>query len=639
MKYIIHYDVAALVVTFAAMIHFFCKKTINTRQTGVFTLLIWLALLSNVLDIVTIFTIEHPSGIPVWLNYILNEAYLITFNGTSAAYFVYIIIATKDRNQLTLWDRIWMIAPISIDVLLILTTPLTKGVFYFDAMKTYLHGGLFFVLYVNAMLYVGFSLIHTIRYRKRLTRGQRMTVYFYTVSSLAAVVVQMQFEKLMIVQFAVAISVLLIYLSLENPEDYSDKYLGTYNNMAFYEVVSSYIEHDKKFEILGIQVDGLKYINETLGVSSGNHLIKDVAEFLLETAGNKRVFHISGVRFAIVAEKKELDWDMLIRHIHERFRRPFQVAGAEISLSVPMCMLGYPDNVNRLEDAIDMIEYSLEEAKAAGNETVIYAGESTLEKGKRENKILQIMKQAIREKKFEVYYQPIYSVKEQRYTSAEALVRLKHEELGFISPEEFIPLAEKNGMILEIGEFVFREVCRFMTEERIWEQGIESIDVNLSVVQCMQEKLYESLLQIMDEYHLDYSHMNLEITETAAVVSRETLRSNMQHLVDKGVDFAMDDYGTGFSNTATIIEYPFHTIKLDKSMVWSSMKNEKAMCALKHTMAMIKDMNMELIAEGVEDAEQAEKLKDMGCDFFQGYYYSKPVCREEFLEKVIAQCG
>jgi EAL domain-containing protein (putative c-di-GMP-specific phosphodiesterase class I) len=138
----------------------------------------------------------------------------------------------------------------------------------------------------------------------------------------------------------------------------------------------------------------------------------------------------------------------------------------------------------------------------------------------------------------------------------------------------------------------------------------------------------------MDEYELPYSTVSLEITETAAVISGDLLWHNMQKLEEKGIHFAMDDYGTGYSNTASIIKYPFHTIKLDKSMLWSAMDNDKAMCALKHTSAMIKDMKMELLAEGVETLEQAELLEGMGCDLFQGYYYSKPLCEKDFLEKI-----
>ena len=190
-------------------------------------------------------------------------------------------------------------------------------------------------------------------------------------------------------------------------------------------------------------------------------------------------------------------------------------------------------------------------------------------------------------------------------------------------------------MILEIGEYVFTQVCDFMAEEKLWEKGIEYIDVNLSVVQCMQEKLHERLIEIMDKYNLKYTYINLEITETAAIMSSETLQWNMERLMEKGIKFSLDDYGTGFSNTTNLINYKFHTIKIDKSMVWAAMEDEKAMCALKHTIAMVKDMDMELVAEGVENQEQANELARLGCDFFQGFHYSRPVPENDFCEKLL----
>jgi EAL domain-containing protein (putative c-di-GMP-specific phosphodiesterase class I) len=171
-----------------------------------------------------------------------------------------------------------------------------------------------------------------------------------------------------------------------------------------------------------------------------------------------------------------------------------------------------------------------------------------------------------------------------------------------------------------------------MSENKLWEKGIEYIEVNLSVMQCMQETLHAKLLQIMDEYKIPYNRINLEITETAAVVSNDTLKRNMDRLVEKGITFALDDFGSGYSNMAYIFDYSFDMIKLDKSMVWSAMDNEKAQKVLKHTIKMMKDMNLHIVAEGVETEEQANKLTEMGCDYFQGFLYSRPVDAEGFLK-------
>ena len=493
------------------------------------------------------------------------------------------------------------------------------------------------ILYVLAAFYVVMSVIQTISHRNMLTRRQEASIYFFTIAMIISIIVQAIDRSILLVQFALAIAILLIYLSLENPDDYADKQLGIYNKMAFKEIYNEYIYNDKMFKILVIKLEGIQYINEIMGSSSVDIIIKQVSDYLSTVSKHTKLFKLSDIKFALISDKEQLDWDNIIKMIVERFSKPFGIGGVQTALSEVMCMLSYPDKLTSVENIPDMIEYSLDKAATLGDDTVIYADESILEEGRREHKIIQVMRQALRNKTFEVYYQPIYSVEKGHYTSAEALIRLRDEELGFISPDEFIPLAEKNGMILEIGEFVFRDVCSFVSKKRLWEKGIEYIDVNLSVVQCMQEKLHERLIEIMDEYRLEYSYINLEITETAAIMSSETLKSNMDKLMDKGIKFSLDDYGTGFSNTSNLVEYNFHTIKLDKSMVWAAMEDEKAMCALEYTIGMVKAMNMELVAEGVENKEQAEKLENMGCDFFQGYLYSRPICKEDFYMKISEQ--
>jgi EAL domain-containing protein (putative c-di-GMP-specific phosphodiesterase class I) len=344
------------------------------------------------------------------------------------------------------------------------------------------------------------------------------------------------------------------------------------------------------------------------------------------------VFYLSGNSFAVIFENGHEDWEGTLEKIREYFGKTMQLNGIEFSVTAAMTILSYENNAKNVSDAVDMLECALSEAKTSGNEALVYANEEMLQKVRREQQILQMMKQAIWKGGFEVFYQAIYSVEEKRFTSAEALVRMRSPEQGYIRPDEFIPIAEKNGLITKIGEIVFRDVCRFMTGHRIWEKGIACVDVNLSAVQCMQANLYETLLSIMDEYDLPYQYINLEITETAATVSGENLRHNMEQLSKRGVNFSMDDYGTGFSNMINLIEYPFQIIKLDKSLVWSAMENEKAMCALKYTIGMVKEMGMKLIAEGVETIDQAQKLEELGCDFFQGYYYAKPVNGAGFLQ-------
>lgn len=633
MRYIIHYDVAAIFISVIVCIHYYLRRTIKTRQSIIFAIMIFMSIFSNIFDFITIYTISHAGCVPRWADYILNETYLLAFATIPAVYFVYALLLTNNmcvgRNN---YGRIFI--PYMVIAFLTLTTDYTRLVFYFDENRVYMHGNGLIILYLCAIYYVLSSLYRTIKYRNKLSKGQTLAILFFTVINLCAIFLQIFYENLLIVQFTISIAVLLIYLTMENPENYTDKYLGTYNKHAFAEVFISNVGKKHKFSLLGIKVEGLKYINENLGADSGNHFIKDIAANLKEIAGKRSVFYMSNVSFIIMGEFSEDKWKQILDNIQSRFDKTFAFGDIEISLTVKMCMLTYPDTVKNLDDVVDMFEYSLGKLKKSKNETIIYADKEFLEKGKRENKILQLLSQAVREDGFEVFYQPIYSVKQKKFTTAEALVRLNNTEIGYISSEEFVPIAEKNGYIFAIGDKVIQSVCAFYKNNKLEEYGIEHIHVNLSVIECMHEHLYEKLLQTMEACDIPHGRISFEITETAAIASQDILMNNMNKLIEKGIRFSMDDYGSGFSNTYTIFNYPFSEIKIDKSMLWAAMKDEKALLALKYSIAMIKALKLDIVVEGVETQEQADLLAGMGCDYFQGYLYSSPVSENEFLKLI-----
>ncbi|MDE7208078.1 MAG: EAL domain-containing protein [Lachnospiraceae bacterium] len=633
MNYIIHYDIAAIIVTVVIGIHFYMKKNISTVQNRIFKALLAVELLASVFDLMTVFTIKNPMSLTRPLHYVLNVVYLAMFNLTPVVYFTYILKVIKKTASSSRKEKLLIVVPISICELLIVTSPIHGLIFRIGQNGEYIHGILFWFLYAVSLYYVAMSQYYTIRFRKFFSSGQIVSVSCYTVFCFVIIIMQAFFPNLLMTQFAVSIAVLLIYFSLENPLNYEEKDLGTYNKTAFEKVALELIGSETPFQVLGIEIEGMKYITDALGVENANRLLKQFSELILTIADKEKVFFMGGYRFVILSEKNG-NWDEIIAEIQERFSVPFLTDTVSVTMSAPMCVVAYPKNAKRLADIMTLLDIGIVEANQISGTPVIYANDELLKKGRREAEIVQIMKYALHEHKFEVYYQPIYSVEKKCYVSAEALIRLRHEEFGFISPEEFIPIAERNGLILEIGEFVFCEVCRFISEAHLLERGIEYIDVNLSVVQCMQSTLYLQLLDIMNRYKLPYNCINLEITETAAVMSQETLIENMDKLREYGINFSLDDYGTGFANTAAVVKYPFHTVKLDKSMVWSAMDDKKAMSALKYSIAMLKEMGMELIAEGVEEPQQAQLLEEMGCDFFQGYYYSRPVCGAEFLEKL-----
>ena len=234
----------------------------------------------------------------------------------------------------------------------------------------------------------------------------------------------------------------------------------------------------------------------------------------------------------------------------------------------------------------------------------------------------------------EVHYQPIFNTEKGCYTSAEALVRIKDDLLGNISPEIFIPIAERNGSIIRMGNMIFEKVCKFISENNMRNTTIEYIEINVSAVQCMQEDFVDTLNEIMERYGVQPDQINLEVTETAAVNSIAVLQENVERLHRQGISFALDDYGSGYATIGYIHQLPFKIIKLDKLMVWDAFENERAGITLRYTVGMLKELKVHIVAEGVETLEQQSRLSDIGCDYLQGWYYSKAVPPNEFAKLI-----
>lgn len=300
-------------------------------------------------------------------------------------------------------------------------------------------------------------------------------------------------------------------------------------------------------------------------------------------------------------------------------------------------MLECPKFGETPDEIYDTLDYVMSQHHSHENGQVFWINEDTIRDKDYRKQVLAVLTRAVQERAFNVVFQPIWSTRENRFASAEALVRLKDcGELGFISPEIFIPMAEEQGMIGEIGNIVFEKVCSFASENRLWEKGINYIEVNLSGMQSVDPSLPAQLSSVMQKYGIEPSFINLEITETASIDGGELLDINMQRLRSLGCHFSMDDFGTGYSNLSQMAKVHFELVKLDKSLIWPAFGEnpDEPLVILNSCIAMILQLGAHIVAEGVETEEQATFLADRGVSYLQGYYYSKPITGDAFLEKI-----
>lgn len=634
--YIYYYDIAALVFITFLLVYFVYRRNIRNMQTGMYGILLVAVWVANVLNVVFVCAYDFLFQKSIVLPYVVGTVHSIFLDLSIAAFFCYIMVVSKGKSNFTKWDIFRIIAPYTVAFLLSATNCWTKFVFSIHpetGVVTY-HTGKN-VLYALSAIYMIMGAVQVYRSRVSLSKGQKWAVAVLGWLGTNAIFLQCTvLPHVLLLHIAATLAAMALYFTLENPGEYRDKMLDTWNRLGFTSMTSTEMDMNRPFSVLALRMDGIRYINESLGVPFGDKVLLAFGDYLKQIAPGCEVFHISGMRFTLLNRKNRVDFAPIIKALKEKFENPIEIEDVIVNLKLTMCVIKCPEHVKSRQELMDIIKHVLREQDVDGGSVLVELTEEILESRHRENTVLKIIKDAILNDGFEMHYQPIYSVAKGRFASAEALIRLKQTEIGYVGPDEFIPLAEQNGMILDIGNYVFREVCRFMSENKLWEKGIDYIEVNLSVMQCMQDTLHAKLVQIMDEYKIPYHRINLEITETATVVSNDTLKKNMNKLIDKGMSFSLDDFGTGYSNMAYIFDYSFDMIKLDKSMVWSAMDNEKAQKVLKHTIKMMKDMDMHIVAEGVETEEQANKLEEMGCDYFQGFLYSRPVSGDKFLQLI-----
>lgn len=248
-----------------------------------------------------------------------------------------------------------------------------------------------------------------------------------------------------------------------------------------------------------------------------------------------------------------------------------------------------------------------------------------LEDRHRRTELENVIYDALKNRRFLVYYQPLYNVCDGNFTEAEALLRLRDGSGNFVSPDEFIPVAEQCGLITEIGSAVLDSVCKYIRSMLKCSADIDTISVNLSVIQLMQDDVVSRLMDIIHANGISPNRILFEVTESTLVSNYEQVGDKIRAMSAQGVQFAVDDFGTGYSNITHVIDLPFDVVKIDKSLIWDSVRSRKCNIMIRELTKTFRDIDLSVTAEGVETSEQDEFARQCGCDKIQGFRYARPM--------------
>lgn len=628
-----YFDYCALGIVLVLIITVLSRHMLNGRRNRYFWNLLLVVFCGTVFDILAV-GLDNGIEANVIEKYIAHGGYLVLHSLSVPVYALYLACLTDSMHKLKdhiLW-QLFLAAPFVGLLLLIVTSPFYHTIFYINIFNHYTKGPWYNLLFVVAAFYISIGVIYALRCRRLFAKGQILSMLGIFPLMLVGLAVQLYYPWVHIEMFIHALGILFLLLMVQKPEERMDSITGFGKNTAYATDIDQAISNDKPIRIILINILNYKALGDILGYASTNELMSTVAGNIMALCKRELPkadpYYLDRGRFCLVTGKENFDRiDTAAELLNDMLCEDIFLQEMDISLQVNLCVIRCPEDMNDFQ-SIFAFSNEFDEYGKAGK--VLYA-EEILKDGRYIIKDIEdIIDNAMTNQRMAVYYQPIYSVEKNRYVSAEALLRLDDEEYGHISPELFIPIAERNGVIHQIGTYVMEEVFRFIASDEFRELGMEYIEVNLSVTQCMRKDLADEILGLLEKYHVGPEQINLEITETAAVNSQNIMTENIRRLTEAGVPFSLDDFGTGYSNISRVATLPLNIVKLDKSLTELE-KNPKLEVVVRNAISMIKDMGMKIVVEGIETEQVARQFADMKCDYIQGYYYSRPLTREDFV--------
>ena len=395
---------------------------------------------------------------------------------------------------------------------------------------------------------------------------------------------------------------------------------------------------NQKLAVFFLDLDRFKDINDSLGHSVGDALLKSVAERIRNCVREgDTVSRFGGDEFTLMIPKVDQveDAAKIAQKILETLKIPFSLPDHELFVTTSIGISIYPDDGSDPETLVRNADTAMYRAKDQGRDNYqLYApamNARALERLALEN----MLRKALSHRELVLFYQPVVDIQSRQVVGVEALIRWKHPEMGLLSPGHFISVAESSGLIIPIGDWVLRTACK---QVKMWQKKIDpalTVAVNLSARQFQQPNLPEEIAEVLEETGLEAKYLELEITESNAMQNAENTIYTLRELKALGVHIAMDDFGTGYSSLNYLKRFPIDILKLDQSFVRDITSDPSDAAIATAVIAMAHSLSLEVIAEGVEKEDQFEWLQKEKCDYIQGYFFSKPIPVEE-LEAYLA---
>ncbi|SHI30174.1 EAL domain-containing protein [Pseudobutyrivibrio xylanivorans] len=627
----IYTQVCGLVII-AMLLFFYIKQpTMGLSSERKFKFTLFIILGCVLLDIASCYFIVKSRRYEEYVVIAICKLYLISLHCVAFSALGYAIsdifehLGSANEKFLGVCYQIFCIIGVIITVYL----PLH---YYYDGQTLYTYGPAAIATYFFVSVYILSIIIAATTLKNHLKEKKIYALYLWMAVWAISAIIQFLNPKLLIVSFASCIGALIMYFELENPQSSLSRRTGHFSSAVIHEYLEYLYQTKQNFSAMRISF-------QTAGESSDeNKLLRQTIEMLsdfLFSIDTAKIFDTAEGYFLLIFENTDF-----LESTKYQISTYFQAVenssdvGNAVTLLRPFYTIIPDCTISEDADELMMLLANYiptNKGNSSTNEVVVTA--ETMKNIRRQKDIEKLVIEAMENDRVEVHYQPIFNIATNTFSSAEALVRIKLIDGTYLQPNEFIPVAESSGRIIPLSDAIYRSALSFIKSYHVERLGIQHIELNLSVKQGESPTFTTKILQLLEDYQINPEIINLEITETSSLRSKERLHENMKKLEEHGLCFSLDDFGSGSSNLNYIIDMPVSIVKLDKLLSDEYFKNsEKAKAIVNAVIEMAHSIGIKIVAEGIETQEEFDTMKALGVDYIQGFFFSKPLPEHEFLK-------
>ncbi len=576
------------------------------------------------LNIACVLSLSYHNTVPIWVNIALNTLYFFVsiILASMYAYMMFdaILEHVYDKHCL-LRAKIVLFSIIGISSILTVVNLFTGIVFYIDAAGY--HRGPFnrayYLLLITELIFI---CICYIRNRKSVSDK-----ILYVIKSLPVIILlicglQILYPEVLLNGTICAVASLIIFIAFRSSTEDQDAMTGVNSRKAFIDELSLRTGTDQSIQMVQVSVLNIADLNMRYNHDVGDSLLYEVAHFLRHSCAHAQVFRTGGASFTVLLPfGSPAQADAQLSLIQNRLQSDWEMGTIKCRLNVAIAELRTQKLVETPAEIVEQIEYTMSLAKL--DPPLVRFDDTVRAKMDSHSSMLAYLRKSIEERRFSVFYQPLYCCRKDIFCSAEALLRLSDEDGKPISPDVFIPLAEETGMIEELTWMVLEDICKQFNSGKFPE--LQYVSINLSMKQLLDPLLPEQIKACLDKYGVSTKCIKVEITERFILHDAEYAHKQMSALESQGIEVSMDDFGTGYSNLSNVLQFPFSYIKLDRSLITPIVENKHAAAMVGALIKLFGDMDKRIVAEGVETKEQVDMLRSLGIDMIQGFYYARPM--------------